>query len=216
MTHPNKNKSHSSNFRLKSCFLIGLLGLIILWLVYPTLNRFRIANQRIQSVNKTKNIVLGLRIYAAENDGEFPSSRKGVAFTSSQDAFNMLIPEIINTEQTFWKKNEEPNHRKPPIEDGVLTKGECIYGYVSGLRDDSFPLSPLVFEGFLNTKDFSSTKYSLRGKDGGVSFGFVDGHVEMADFTSRKLGVENIFLQKQSDGTNITNPENILFPIGWR
>lgn len=181
--------------------------------------------QRIQSVNKAKNIVLGLRTYSSENDGFFPNRfNDGKPFTSSQDAFNILIPDIITVEQTFWTRTNES--RKAPDENNNLTKDECGYGYVSGQTESSSPDSPLVFEGGLNRSDLSCSERMPFLDQAIAIVGFVDGSVLQLPLSSnqpgatiqnpyRKKKVDNIFVEIDKGGSLDTDPKNILLPIGY-
>lgn len=225
MSRKNETPSQTSQFSLLNILLVLGVAALLYILFKPSISSPGYPNSQSRSVNRVKNIVLGLRTYSYDNDGYFPKSQNGKPFTSSQDAFNLLIPDIINTESTFWIETSEPNHHNHPVEDDHLDKGECTYGYISGQHDtDTYALSPLVFEGFLNKADFSCSEYMPWLEKKVAVVGFADGHVEQARLTSKKPGatikssdgkVDNIFLERTKGGHLDTSSNNALFPMGW-
>lgn len=174
-----------------------------------------------KSVNNVKNITLAMRTYSGGNGFVFPENHEGRPYTSSQDAFAFLSDLVL--ESSFWIETSDPNSQKPN-ENGTLEKGECIYGYVSGLNEKSLISSPLVFEGLLNRKDFSCTDHMPWLSEKRAVVGFVDGHVEQVLLTSPKAGatmqsqdrtMSNILLEISKGGALDTKPSNVLLPIGY-
>jgi prepilin-type N-terminal cleavage/methylation domain-containing protein len=78
-----------------------------------------------------------------EADGEGGGGDDGGEFSSSTEAFNVLLQGgYIDQEAIFWYTMEGKN--RPPVEDGKLEDKEVTYTYVSGQSDATYSRSPLV------------------------------------------------------------------------
>ena len=157
-----------------------------------------------------------------------------MAFSTSTEAFNVLIPDYIDTEIVFWIQTKDPEKLQPPREDGKLENSENVYCYVAGQTDTSFSRSPLVADGLMDGPgEYGEFHPWLKSKKAVV--GYCGGHVQEETLSSATAGatirskdrlVENIFEQRivsddsggegggggASGGWLDTKKENVLLP----
>lgn len=217
--------------------VIAIIG-ILASSAMPAYNGIQERAKRTKDVNNIKQILLGCRAFAADWEGLYPSfdpdaERSGGGgeegqFATSTDAFNVLIPEYIDTEIVFWMPTKHPDKLQPPREDGELEAQENVYCYVSGQTDTSFSRSPLVADGLMDGPgEYGEYHPWLKSKKAVV--GFCGGHVSEETLTSATPGatirskdrlVENIFDERQvgedggesSGGWLDTKKDNVLLP----
>lgn len=216
--------------------VIAIIG-ILASSAMPAYNGIQERAKRTKDVNNIKQILLACRAFAADWEGLFPSfdpdadnsggGGEDSEFASSTDAFNVLIPDYIDTEIVFWIQTKHPEKLQPPREDGELEAEENVYCYVSGQTDTSFSRSPLVADGLMDGPgEFSEYHPWLKSKKAVV--GYCGGHVTEETLTSAAAGatirskdrlVENIFEEREvsddgeSSGGWLSVPtDNVLLP----
>lgn len=212
--------------------IIGILASTAM----PAYNGIQERGNRIKSVSNVKNILLACRAFAADYEGIYPSfdpradaqgGGEDTEFSTSTDAFNVLIPDYIDTESIFWTQTRHPDKLRPPREDGQLENEENVYCYVVNQTDTSFSRSPLVADGLMDgIGEYGEHHPWLRSKKAIV--GYCGGHVSEERLTSNQPGAtirsrdgmtENIFEERQSDGEGTssggyldTKQDNVLLP----
>ncbi|MAB77292.1 MAG: hypothetical protein CMO47_12645 [Verrucomicrobiales bacterium] len=213
--------------------VIAIIG-ILASAAMPAYNGIQERAKRTKDVNNVKQILLGARAFAADNEGLYPSydpdeaNGEGAEFTTSTDAFNVLIPDYIDTEIIFWMQTKHPDKLRPPREDGELDDDENVYAYVKGQTDTSFSRSPLVADGLMQSPGTYGEYHPwLKSKKAVV--GFCGGHVTEERLTSGQAGatvkskdglVEDIFTERQTSGDDgrssggwlDTKQDNVLLP----
>ncbi len=213
--------------------VIAIIG-ILASAAMPAYNGIQERAKRTKDVNNIKQILLGARAFAADNEGLYPSydpdaeSGEGDEFSTSTDAFNVLIPDYIDTEIIFWMQTKHPDKLRPPREDGDLEGDENVYAYVKGQTDTSFSRSPLVADGLMESIGAYGEYHPwLKSKKAVV--GFCGGHVTEEKLTSNEPGatvkskdglVENIFTERTGSGDEgdasggwlDTKQDNVLLP----
>lgn len=140
--------------------IIAVLASIALPVFVGILER----GQQTKDLSNAKQIGLGLKLFAGDNDGKFPT---GTA-TNSNAYFASLIPTYIPTEKIFYlaKSAWTPN---PPDEvitpdTAKLAVGENNFAYVQNLTDTSNPSYPIVADGFsASVGVYSSDEVALGG-----------------------------------------------------
>tara|TARA_R110002096_G_scaffold84777_8_gene195533 strand:+ start:892 stop:1590 length:699 start_codon:yes stop_codon:yes gene_type:complete len=213
--------------------VIAIIG-ILASSAMPAYNGIQERAKRTKDVNNIKQILLGSRAFAADNEGLYPSydpdadSAGGAdEFSTSTDAFNVLIPDYIDSEIIFWMQTKDPDKLRPPREDGELESEENVYAYVKGQTDTSFSRSPLVADGLMESPG-SYGEYHPWLKSKKAVVGFCGGHVTEEKLTSASPGatvkskdglVDNIFTKRETDdggkssgGWLDTKEENVLLP----
>lgn len=212
--------------------IIGILASTAM----PAYNGIQERGKRIKSVSNLKNITLACRAFAADWEGLYPSfdpdedtsgGGEDTEFSTSTDAFNVLIPDYIDTESIFWTQTKNPDKIRPPREDGELENEENVYCYVVNQTDTSFSRSPLVADGLMDgIGEYGEYHPWLRSKKAIV--GYCGGHVSEERLTSNQPGAtirsrdgltENIFEERQSSGDGETSggyldtkQDNVLLP----
>lgn len=239
----NMQNTMKTNSKWKGAFtliellvVIAIIG-ILASSAMPAYNGIQERAKRTKDVNNIKQILLGCRAFASDWEGLFPSfdpeaqnqggGAEDSAFSNSTQAFDVLIPDYIDTEIIFWLQTKHPDKLMPPREDGRLEPQENVYCYVSGQTDTSFSRSPLVADGLMEGPgQYGEFHPWLKSKKAVV--GFCGGHVSEENLTagapgatirSRDRLVQNIFEQRQlnDDGTSSggwldTSPDNVLLP----
>ena len=92
--------------------VIAIIG-ILASAAMPAYNGIQERAKRTKDVNNIKQILLGARAFAADNEGLYPSydpdADSEEEFGTSTDAFNVLIPDYIDTEIIFWMQTKHPD-----------------------------------------------------------------------------------------------------------
>lgn len=236
MKNPKYKAAQKAFTLIELLIVIAIVG-ILAGATLPALSGARQAGMRNKDASNIRQICIGLRTFSAENDGLFPSfdpdadedesGDEDSSFSTSTEAFNVLIPDYVDTESVFWIANKQPQKRRAPEEDGELEDDECVYGYTAGLLDSDYSLCPLVFDGFMDTPGAVNEHHPWLNKKK-IVVGYVDGHVEQNELTGKTPGstvrsldkrVDNIFEEREQsdDGKNsggylVTSQSNVLLP----
>ena len=195
--------------------VIAIIG-ILASSAMPAYNGIQERAKRIKDVSNVKQILFSCRTFAADWEGLYPSfdpdaAKEGggeeAAFATSTEAFNVLIPDYIDSESLFWQQTKHPDKLKPPREDGELEASENVYCYVVGQTDTSFSRSPLVADGIMDGPgEYGEHHPWLKSKKAVI--GYCGGNVVEESLTSAVAGatvrskdrlVENIFEKREVD-----------------
>jgi len=217
--------------------IIGILASVS----FPAYNGIQERGKRIKSVANVRSMLIGCRSFAADWDGLYPSfdpdaqddggggggGEDDSEFSTSTDAFNVLIPDYIDSEAIFWTQTKDPDKLRPPKEDGILEPEENVYCYVTGQTNTSFSRSPLIADGLMESVGaYGEFHPWLNSKKAIV--GYCGGHVQEerlssgepgATIKSKDGGTENIFEEREagedgesSGGWLDTKQDNVLLP----
>ena len=194
--------------------LIELLFLLFLFAVLaaialPVFMRVKTKGNEVKALSNVKQIVLAMRLYASDNNGDYPSfvlkngepTKKYVS--DSNTAFAQLFPTYVQEEKIFWQphsafcdpKGPDEVIDNPPKDTPVdtLKKGENGWAYVVGLNDTSNPAMPLVADGFADPKAHTYTADPT--KPGGARKGLmaavanVDGSARMIPVNQQTMTI---------------------------
>ena len=229
-----KRKRTNQGFTLVELLVVITIIALLTGMALPAIKRAILSAKMITDVSKVRQIIAACENYASDWDGQYPSydpdnPARGEAarFTTSTEAFNVLLPQYVDMEAAFWIQTNNPDKDRSPNEDGILTQDENTYAYVSGLKSSSYSGSPLVADGEMDEPGVYGESHPwLPAKKAIV--GYVGGHVVRERLTSTEPGatvrskdglVQNIFLKRQkgdsggkSGGFLDTDPSNILLP----
>lgn len=214
--------------------VIAIIG-ILAGVATPAYNGIRQSGMRTKDQSNIRQILLACRVFSSDFEGLYPSydpdadsdSGDDSSFSTSYEAFNVLIPDYIDTEAVFWIQTKHPDKLRPPEEDGEIEADECVYGYVVGQTDSSYSNSPLVFDGIMDSPGVMGEYHPWLNKKKAV-IGFCDGHVSQLPLSSAKAGatvksqdrrIDNIFEERTTDedgkssgGYLATEQGNVLLP----
>ncbi len=139
--------------------IIGILAGIAL----PVYSTIQERGLQTKVLTQAKQIGLGLKLYASDYGGTYPTDGSTdpenpttpITVTASNDAFRVLIPGYVPSEEIFYVSGSAYCNPTPPDEaiDGAnrLAAGENHFSYVDGLRETSNPRIPLLADGMANT-----------------------------------------------------------------
>ena len=114
-------------------WLLVSLGLVVV--AFPTFNNVRESGYQARNKSYAQQIILGCRVYASDNQGNFP------------DSLDDLYPDYINSKDIFLHKDINSNSERFVYYPGAATgqqrrivvasptpiKGELVVGYSDGV-----------------------------------------------------------------------------------
>lgn len=125
--------------------------------------------QQAEAINNVRQIGLGLRMLAGDNNGVFPRGKNSYdeTITKSNDAFRSLVPTYIDNEKVFAVSRSiagpaADNHIGTPAE--ILAAGENHWAYIEGLTTSSNSNWPLI----VDSTDGSGIYTDVEGDAGGT------------------------------------------------
>lgn len=221
-----KVKRKNQGFTLIELLVVITIIALLASMAMPAFKGIQRSAKITKDVNNVRQIVLACRTFASDWDGLYPfnieASGEDSQFSTSTEAFNMLIPDYIDTELIFWTPSQNPDKLTAPEEDEELEEHENSFVYVSGLTDTSFSRSPLIADEMTGPGEYGEFHPWLEAKTAVV--GYVGGHVNREVLTSDEPGANvmtkdkkmmNIFEKKGPKGEGgllAVEPDNILLP----
>lgn len=234
-------KKRNQGFTLIELLVVITIMALLMSMAVPAYNTIQVKAAMNKDASNVRQILIGCSSFASDWDGLFPSfdpdeqSKGGGGggedseFSSSNDAFNVLIPKYIDTESIFWYAMK-PDKLRPPVEDGKLEAKECTYVYVTGQTNTSFSRSPLIADEMESAGTYG--EYHPWLKQQKAVIGYVGGNVVTESLTTDQSGatvrtrdgqIQDIF-QKRSGGDDSggggggglldTDTSNVLLPGG--
>lgn len=178
-----KKKSHTAAFTLIELLVVITIIGILAGIALPVFGQVQERAQQTKSLASAKQIGLALKLFANDNDGQFPSLKgdpsgqttpTGVP-TFSNEAFWCLFPTYCTAEKLFYTPKSAYCNKSAPDEvygttDKCLANGENEYCYVLNLTDTSNAAFPLIADGLNgngNTGKYSTDRTALGGVWGG-------------------------------------------------
>jgi len=228
-------KKRNSAFTLIELLVVIAIIALLAGLSTGAVSKGMASAKRIKSVNNVRSVGMGLQIFAKDNDGLFPSydpdddqpTGDDSSFSNSTEAFDILVPDYVPTEELFWLQTKDPDKQRPPNDDGELLPEENCLFYVVGQTDTSYANSPLVGEGMMDGPGIYGEYHPWLDVRQAV-IGYVDGHVAQEKLTSNQAGatarsrdgsVKDIFEEREinddgkaSGGRLDTSKDNVLLP----
>ena len=152
-------------FTLIELLVVISIIAILAGIALPVFSQVQVKGAQTKALSNAKQIATGLKLYAVDNSGVFPSNTTGSSPTAVQtanDALCQLIPEYIPTEDIFWLAKSGWCSSKPQGPDNImdqpmvspasqtLSKGENEWAYVINLNDTSNAAYPLLCDAFVS------------------------------------------------------------------
>ncbi len=232
-----KVKRKNQGFTLIELLVVITIIALLASMAMPAFKGIQVSAKITKDVNNVRQILLACRTFASDWNGLFPSFDPNATggggntsnFSTSTEAFNVLIPDYIDTEIIFWTPSQNPAKLRQPKEDGILNQIENSFVYVVGQTDTSFSRSPLVADEMTGPGTYGEFHPWLQAKTAVV--GYVGGHVNREKLTKGEPGatvrnsdnsIQDIFQKRTtsdsggggggSGGLLAVPPGNILLP----
>ncbi len=101
--------SKTNAFTLIELLVVISIIAILAGIALPVFGQVQVKGAQTKALSNAKQIATALKLYAIDNNGQFPSYdlKNGVpdttsAVNSANDAFSQLIPDYIPQEDIFW------------------------------------------------------------------------------------------------------------------
>jgi prepilin-type N-terminal cleavage/methylation domain-containing protein len=169
-------KKTSSAFTLIELLVVIAIIAILASIALPAFSAVQERAKQTKDLSNGKQVVLSLKQFALDNNGNFPSNIYGggnnyaaapplAAGNTSNDALRWLVPTYTNSEDIFvvpgskWSPGDDNSLDNalnvsgggtyPPGPDvTTLASGEVGYAYVANLNDTSNPQFPILIDGY--------------------------------------------------------------------
>ena len=147
--------------------VITIIG-ILASLAVPVYQRIIMNGKQVNAMNNARQIGLGLRLYAGDNDGIYPTKKNsyGEDIKSSNDVFRSLVPTYVDSEKVFAVGGSKAG----PGVDGdisdaghILAAGENHWAYIDGLSQSSNSNWPLIVDHTDGTGKYTDKEGALGG-----------------------------------------------------
>jgi prepilin-type N-terminal cleavage/methylation domain-containing protein len=151
-----KRKSSAAFTLIELLVVISIIA-VLAGIALPVYSTVQERGAQTKDLSNAKQIGLACKLYAADNDGKFPSldgraadPPAGVPATSNA-AFASLVPTYIATESTFYlaksKWSPNPGDEKTAAFGDRLEASSNNFAYVLGLNETDNGRYPLVADG---------------------------------------------------------------------
>ncbi len=134
-------------------YMLGLLFILAMLagLALPAFTSVQEKSKIVQASSNARQIIIGLRMYAADNNGMYPDSDKAEPPQTSNAAFRLLIKgQHIQDERVFTAPGSpfkgDDNIGEAPEYKEALEAGENHWAMTQGLSDSAPGNLPLIFE----------------------------------------------------------------------
>jgi prepilin-type N-terminal cleavage/methylation domain-containing protein len=173
-------KKNFSAFTLIELLVVITIIAILASIALPVFNGVTERANQTKDLSNAKQIGLAAKLFATDNNGEFPSKGPAADYGSgtalgtggvSNDAFWWLFPNYLQTEDIFtvpgsaWGKTAD-NKRdgaSASTRTDTLKGGENNFAYVAGLTDTTNAAFPLIADGFGTTVGTYATDKNTKG-----------------------------------------------------
>ncbi|MGV3533985.1 MAG: type II secretion system protein [Chthoniobacteraceae bacterium] len=117
----------------------------------PVYQSVMMGGKQTAALNNARQIGLGVRMYANDNDGNLPSvdSEEEGAASTSNDAFRQLVPTYVDSEQIFTVPSSKVGAKADndvSTKSKILERNENHWAYVAGLSTSSKSTWPLIVD----------------------------------------------------------------------
>jgi len=186
-----KKLKTSSAFTLIELLVVIAIIAILASIALPAFSSVQERAKQTKDLSNGKQIVLALKQFALDNNGEFPNKPYGSGVSTpgdyassitilgagnkSNEAFRWLLPIYVRSELIFQVPGSawNPTGADDVLDasygvntlPGTLSAGECGYSYITALNDTSDPAFPLVVDGW---KPGAITYDNVKSNQGGV------------------------------------------------
>ena len=155
---------------LEMLIVVAIIG-IIAGIAMPALQKSMQTAKMTDAMSKARQISLALRMYANDNDGNYPLKKNTYEeeIVTSNDAFRSLIPGYLDNEKVFAVAGSKAGpSADDQVEDAahILQPGENHWAFVYGLTQTSKSTWPLIVD-----HTDGSGRYTTQEKQYGGTWG---------------------------------------------
>ncbi len=226
------NNKVSSAFTLIELLVVIAIIAILASIALPVFSSVQERGKQTKDMSNGKQIALGLKQFAVDHNGVFPSKKPDVVSTDydagatplgtgdfSNDAFWWLFPTYLTSEDIFsvggsaWSPNPPNNVLDAPTDTArvnTLAAGECGYEYITSLQDTANPQFPLIMDAGTAAGEADVTYTNVQTDKGGIWRGkkaiviFVDGSGQVATVNDQTSAVAS-FVKRPGHAYNISS-----------
>lgn len=176
------SKSNRGAFTLIELLVVITIIAILAGIALPVYNNVTEKGQQTKALSNAKQIGLACKLYAGDNDGNFPQFYTEDAGelipdfsqepTDANMAFRQLVPDYVASESIFYVAKSQWTPNTPDENTSTtadkLKGGENHWAYVPRLNDTSNPNFPLIADGFTEGGATSGLYTDDQTKPGGV------------------------------------------------
>ena len=168
--------TQQSAFTLIELLVVISIIAILAGIALPVFGNVKTRGDQTKALSNAKQIGLACKVYAVDNNGNFPNYTDVAAKTpatsssTSNQILQTLLPDYLPEKSIFaigkskYCKNAGTAAATNADSINKLGPAECEWAYVAGLTDTSYSKWPLLADGF-----FSGTSYStVETEYGGV------------------------------------------------
>ena len=226
------NNKVSSAYTLIELLVVIAIIAILASIALPVFSSVQERGKQTKDMSNGKQIALGLKQFAVDHNGVFPSKKPDVVSTDydagatplgtgdfSNDAFWWLFPTYLTSEDIFsvggsaWSPNPPNNVLDAPTDTSrvnTLAAGECGYEYITSLQDTANPQFPLIMDGGTAAGEADVTYTNVQTDKGGIWRGkkaiviFVDGSGQVATVNDQTSAIAS-FVKRPGHPYNISS-----------
>jgi prepilin-type N-terminal cleavage/methylation domain-containing protein len=172
-----KTTQLSRGFTLIELLVVITIISILASIALPVYSGIQERAAQIRALAQIKQIGLGLRLLAGDNDGKYPISSIALGnettpiftgnATDANSALRPLLPDYVPSEKMFYVAKSAWTPSQPDEKFAVhadkLVQGENHWAYVPGLTDTSNPTYPLLADGFSTVAGTYATAETANG-----------------------------------------------------
>lgn len=134
----------------------------------PVYQSVMLSGKQTAALNNARQIGLGVRMYANDNDGTMPGAQMedGKVASTSNDAFRVLVPTYIDSEQVFTVPSSKVGGKADEdisTKAKILERNENHWAYVAGLSTSSKSTWPLIVDHTTGSGYYSDREGDIGG-----------------------------------------------------
>jgi prepilin-type N-terminal cleavage/methylation domain-containing protein len=157
-----ETRHKSGAFTLIELLVVISIIAVLAGIALPVFSSVQEKGAQTKALSNAKQIGLACKLYASDHNGQYPTRDYNVSSdepgsvdaATSNEAFQALVPEYVQTESIFWLAQDKYfcDAAQAPDEEyntdgNRLGKGENHWAYVLNLSDTSNPSFPLIADG---------------------------------------------------------------------